>query len=114
MEETKMTLATVNHGAACELFEQELDKVLANIADPNTKADGVREITLTVKFEPDDERLMANTTVTAKCKLQAPRAHKSVAFVDRDAAGKRVFVHQSPNQEKLPLGPRKIELKSTH
>lgn len=45
-----ISLATLNKGAAIELFEQELKRVIENIADPNVEPTAKRKITLTVVF----------------------------------------------------------------
>lgn len=55
-EPKKLTLATAAGGAAPELFEHELEKVLANIRDVNTPARKPRRITLTFTFEAKEDR----------------------------------------------------------
>lgn len=63
------SLATLAGGGAMERFNDELNVVLANICDPNTKAEAVREITLKVKIRPHDNREVANVEIvcTSKC-----------------------------------------------
>lgn len=43
-------------GAFEERVDYEMDKVIQNILDPNTKATAKRKITLTIELTPDDER----------------------------------------------------------
>ena len=42
--EEKINLSNLGNGAAKELFERELDRVLKDILDPNTEATAQREI----------------------------------------------------------------------
>lgn len=52
MELQKLTLDNVANGAANEIFEKEVDDLLKNIADPNTKTTQARKITLEFTFKP--------------------------------------------------------------
>lgn len=65
MPEVKLNLDTLQGGAARELFEIELQKVLRNIADPNTKPDAVRKLTLEVTIKPNEKRSMLYVAVKA-------------------------------------------------
>ncbi len=53
MGEEKLSLVNIEGGAAVEMFDIALQKVLENIHDINTTADA-REITLKVKIGPMD------------------------------------------------------------
>jgi hypothetical protein len=46
MREDPVTLVTLANGAAMELFDSELSKVVENILDPNTLPDTVRKVIL--------------------------------------------------------------------
>lgn len=54
MPEEKLSLVNIEGGAAVEMFDIALQKVLENIHDINTTADA-REITLKVKIHPMPE-----------------------------------------------------------
>lgn len=56
-------------GAFEERVDYEMDKVIQNILDPNTKATAKRKITLTIELTPDDERRQIQVSVTAKSTL---------------------------------------------
>ena len=43
--EKQVTLENLGHGAAMEMFQAELRNVVANIVDPNTRAEAVRSMT---------------------------------------------------------------------
>jgi hypothetical protein len=65
----RTTLNNAACGQAPGLFERELQRVLANIADDNMSATAVRTITLEFKFRPENDRVAIVTTVNAKSKL---------------------------------------------
>lgn len=56
-------------GALAARFNEELQKVLANIADPNTEPHKNRTITVTVQVHGDENRDVLNASVVAKSKL---------------------------------------------
>lgn len=47
-----ITLATINGGGLEERFQDELRKVIKNIQDPNTDAEGKRQINIAVTIQP--------------------------------------------------------------
>jgi hypothetical protein len=65
----EVTLSTLNQGAAEELFNHELGKVIKNIEDPNTKATETRKITLELSFIPTRDRDGGVIKLAAKTKL---------------------------------------------
>jgi hypothetical protein len=64
-----ITLANLANGAAVEKFGIELQRVLDNIVDPNTKADAVREVILKVKIKPNDKRELGAVSIETGVKL---------------------------------------------
>lgn len=50
------SIMSMARGAFEERVDYEMDKVIQNILDPNTKATAKRKITLTIELTPDDER----------------------------------------------------------
>ena len=54
MQINKIALATLANGALEELFENELDKIIENINDPNTSIKKARKIAIELKFSPID------------------------------------------------------------
>jgi hypothetical protein len=111
MNEPIVTLGTLAHGAGEELFSEELQKVLKNIADPNTDAKSAREITLKVRFTPNDDRTMGDTIVTCASKLAPFRKVHTVVYLGR-RDGAFVAVESNPKQlafDTAPVGPVPIE-----
>jgi hypothetical protein len=61
-------------GAAVkELFQGELEKVLMNIMDVNTKAEKPRKITVEISILPDETREKGKVGIEVKSKLIAPK-----------------------------------------
>lgn len=65
MQAQGVTLDTIGGGALSELFDAELARILANIADPNTDTSAKRVVTISVSFKPNLDRDVAD--VELKC-----------------------------------------------
>lgn len=63
-----LPLSNLAHGAIQEKLDGELEKVFANIHDPNTKAEAKRAVTIKIEFEPDENRqaIKLNSDFTTK------------------------------------------------
>jgi len=111
-----LKLETLQNGAVLEAFEVELQNVLDNIQDPNTKPDGVREVSVKLKFKPSKDRNYTSLTYSVTSKLQPSEPGEVPIFVDRDRKNKRatavelVSPDENPDQERLPG----IDEKVTH
>lgn len=92
-----LTLATLARGAAEELFQQELPKVLENILDPNTEPESKRTISLKITLLPSKERTQVGIGVEIDSKLAAFRGAGGMVFVGR-RMGKPIAVPHDPNQ----------------
>jgi hypothetical protein len=68
-DERYISLETLAQGAAVELFNDELTRVLGNILDPNTKPTTTRSVTLTFTIKPDEDRSYAGALIDVKSKL---------------------------------------------
>ncbi len=106
-EYKKVTLETFNSGAAMDLFEEELKKVLENIADDNTKATAVREIHLIFKIQPTEDRAMAATQIESKSKLASIKPSRSAVFLGIENGKVSAYTNDMKQQE-LPFEQDKI------
>lgn len=72
-------------GGVAERFNLELAKVWDNVYDPNTDADKVRAVVLTVKIKPNERRDACDFRVSVQSKL-APQVELSqtVMITQRD------------------------------
>ena len=95
-----VTLVTIGDGAALELFQAELEKVLRNIADPNTEADKVRKITLEVKFTPSKARDTGDVEIRCTSKLPGLKDHATFVYFGRHQ-GELVAMEHNPKQAGL-------------
>jgi hypothetical protein len=95
-----VTLVSLADGAALELFQSELDKVLRNIQDPNTDASAIRKVMLEVAIQPDEDRELGEVKVKATCKLAGLKgAHTRVYFGRHQ--GQLVATEFNPKQQGL-------------
>lgn len=87
----KQTLDAIARGGLVEQFNQEFDRVVENIYDPNTKAKFKRKITITMTLMPSDDRDLVETEILTKSTL-APVAPISTRFmVDKDHTENKVY-----------------------
>jgi hypothetical protein len=100
IENQTVSLPTIGNGAAVELFEHELEKVLENIADVNTEPESTREITLKFKFKPSAERNFGAVAITVTSKMAGTRGHAAqLSFGKR--GGKAIAVEHNIDQMQM-------------
>jgi len=81
MEAERVSLISIGGGAAVELFDRELERVLRNVLDPNCPADAKRKITLTFTFAPDDRRECSRVAISSETKLAPPLGHGTLVYL---------------------------------
>lgn len=86
------SIMSMARGAFEERVDYEMDKVIQNILDPNTKATAKRKITLTIELTPDDERRTIGVSVTAKSTLAATNPVATALYVTSDGNGELVML----------------------
>ena len=85
-----LNLSEMAQGAFMEQFNIELNKVLTNIADPNTDPKKPRKITLTATLKANEERELATFEVQSKAALVPVRPVSTTIIIDKDSEGKVV------------------------
>ena len=90
------SIMSMARGAFEERVDYEMDKVIQNILDPNTKATAKRKITLTIELTPDDERRTIGVFVTAKSTLAATNPVATALYVTSDGNGELVVAEMVP------------------
>lgn len=100
-----VTLGTIGSGALAELFEAELDKVLGNIADPNTDETTKRSITITVTLKPNRDRDVAEVGLACTSKLAGTVKVNTQLYMGR-REGRLIAVESDPRQSNLFDAPR--------
>jgi hypothetical protein len=76
------------NGALAERANEELQKILENIADPNTDAKKKRKLTLTITLAADNKRDVIMTNVIAKSTLAPAEPIEAKILMDLDNDGK--------------------------
>jgi hypothetical protein len=74
-------------GALAAKVNAELEKVLENIADPNTDPKKNRTITVSIKIHGDEKRDVLNTTVSTKVSLQPMKEVETKMMMGTDDNG---------------------------
>lgn len=99
-EIVQLDLSNICNGALPEVFERDLQKVLENIADPNTDVDKSRIITIELNFTPFVDRSGAVVTLKTKTKLPGIPTQTSTVFIGKHQ-GKTVAVPKDARQQQL-------------
>jgi len=97
MEIEKVTAETLGMGAAIERLNDGFDQLLVNISDPNSQADAIREIKLTIKIKPKKDRTSCEYQVHLNTKLAGPKPLVGIIFVGRQK-GKMTAFENNPDQ----------------
>lgn len=101
VDEKHVSLENLGEGAAAELFNLELARVLENIQDENTKPTTIRTVTLTLKIKPEEDRSFGQVAISAASKLAPINPHPSMFYFGRKANGKAVATEHNPRQAGL-------------
>jgi hypothetical protein len=87
MPDDGISLATLGRGAAIERFDDEFQKILENIMDPNMDS-SIREITLKVKIKPaSDSRDRCEVAISCSSKRGGTKPFSTTMYVGRGANG---------------------------
>ncbi|MEK5480336.1 replication terminator protein [Paenibacillus sp. FSL R5-0407] len=84
----EIKLESLADGSISERFNQELQKVLINIADPNTEAKTTRKINISLTIKPNENREMAEVSISATSTLAPAKEVLTTIIMDRDNEGK--------------------------
>ena len=114
--ETKdFSLGFLAEGGTGELFDREVEKVVANMRDPNTDPKAKRVITLKITISPDRDRSGAkySAQTTAKLAPSEPLAQQiylgkrgdKVVAVAHDPGQRSMFDDEKADPSVLPLKP---------
>jgi hypothetical protein len=105
-EYSPVSLATLKNGAAIELFDEELRKVLENIADINTSPTAKREVLLKVSFKPlSDQREDISVDIAVNAKLQPIKPTATTIY----PSGLGMAVERNPRQPRFQFANQPTE-----
>lgn len=105
ISDEKLSLLNLGGGAAIERFDDELQAVLDNIADPNTVETAERSVSLVVKIKPR-ERDYANVDIVCKSKLAGAEAYSTNIYIGANTIGRAEAYEHNPQQLKLQFEQR--------
>lgn len=83
-----INLSNFADGAVAERFNNELRKLLENIADPNTDPKKTRKLTLTLTLKADEKRDIASVSIQAKSQIAPAKDIETKILMDRDNKGR--------------------------
>lgn len=76
----KKSIVEISNGAILERADYELERIMANLNDPNTNPAKKRKLTIELTFNANDDRSMINISALVKSKLEATNPIKSTLF----------------------------------
>lgn len=101
MQVRSVSLQTIAGGGLAELFDAEMERVVANIADINTDPNAKRVITVAIEITPEGvKRDSAKVKVKCNSKLAGIMSLNTQLFIGKQN-GKTVAVENDINQGKL-------------
>ncbi len=101
----KKSILEMAHGAIMERANYEMNKVVENILDINTKAAKKRTLTVTLEFLPDDDRQQIQVKAISKSKLEPTNAVSTALYITGDSGSGEAqaveMVPQIPGQQTI-------------
>lgn len=85
-------------GVLKEKFNTELQKVLDNIADPNTDFKKTRKISLEIVFKANEDRDLAEVDIKSKATIVEAKATTTKVVIGKDLETGRVEASEFKNQ----------------
>lgn len=110
MSEKMFNLEEFAGGALSEQFNTEAQKIIENIADPNTDPTKVRKLTITAAFKANSNRNMVITSIEVKPGLAPVKAFETSLMLDKDIQTGKVMAAEINNQ--IP-GQEEMEIENT-
>lgn len=99
-EAAKISITNLKDGAAVEMFDLQLEKVLANINDINTD-NKTRSITLTMAITPSEDRTLLTISMDCTSKIRHQEKQKVYADIKIDERGRAFAVERITQQRTL-------------
>lgn len=89
-----LSLSNLANGGVQEKVNRELEKVLENILDPNTKATEKRKVNITLTLTPNEDRKAIQTDVNIKSVLAAQLDVSTTILVGREMGNKTIHANE--------------------
>ncbi len=116
MSKPKPTIALITaqflaEKGPAEMIQAKLNRLFADVADPNTEPQVTRKVTVEILVKPNERRESADVSVAVKSKLAGLRPTTSTWYFGR-RDGRQVAVEHDPRQMDLdiePAGPVEVK-----
>lgn len=95
-KDMKTSILQMARGAFEERVDYEMNRVVDNIIDPNTKATAKRKVTLTLDLIPDETRQQIQVHATVKSTLAATSPVSTSLYITSDEQGEMTVVEMVP------------------
>lgn len=93
----KKSILEMSMGAIMERVDYEMERVIKNILDPNTKATAKRKINITLELVPDAKRQVITALTTAKSTLcPTEPITTSLCITSKAGTGEMVVAELTP------------------
>lgn len=102
-----LTLSNLGGGATEQMFAEELEKVLANIQDPNTSPTKMRTITLKITIKPNEDRNVGAVGLDCKSTIAPSKPFATQIFMGREQ-GQFVAVENAPPEQLTLFGDQSV------
>ena len=99
MEDT-LSIENICDGAVKEIFDREMQAILANLHDPNANDKSKRKLKLEFEFKPYEDRSGADVVFTCQSTLAGAAPMSSRFYLQRHG-GKIIGVPHNPKQDHL-------------
>lgn len=86
----QINLEQIANGAVAEKLNLELQKVFANIVDPNTDHKKARKVSMTMTLKANENRGLASVQVDVKSTLAPSKGVETQFIIDMDPQGNDV------------------------
>lgn len=92
----KKSILEMAMGAIAEITDYEVERVVANIMDPNTSPTAKRKITVTLTFSPDDYRQQIGMDAQARTTLAPLQPVRTSLCITKGRDGSLLLAEMMP------------------
>lgn len=92
----KKSVLEMAMGGILQITDYEIERIIANISDPNTDPKAKRKVTLTLTFQPDDYRERIDLQVQAKTTLAPVAPVRTAVCITKDREGRVLLAEMLP------------------
>jgi len=103
----QITVENLAGGGLVERIHEEIERVVANICDPNTPSTKARKVKMEMVIKPDEDRSMGSVTVQVSSVLAPPKPIVTAIRLGADpitgeVGASELTSGENPNQARLP------------